>query len=139
MRLMQLVDGGDGKPADVVAAKGSLTWRQMTSPDGLIDIKAYADVVAPQLRGVIPLGPDGKLGPPTPLVADAHKAGLLVHIWTFRPENFFLAADFKDGAPEARNPAGSLAEMQRYIAAGIDGFFTDDPGLGRQAITAAGG
>jgi glycerophosphoryl diester phosphodiesterase len=140
MRLMQLVGDGDTRPADVVAANGSLTWRQMTSAEGLRDIKTYADVVAPQVRGVIPLGPDGRLGTPTPLVADAHAAGLLVHIWTFRPENIFLAADFQDGgAPNARNPTGSLAEMRRYIDAGIDGFFTDDPGLGRQAIAAAQG
>jgi glycerophosphoryl diester phosphodiesterase len=138
IRLMQLVDGGDGKPADVVAARGALTWSRMTSPDGLRDIKSYADVVAPQVRGVIPLGPDGRLAAPTSLVADAHAAGLLVHIWTFRPENVFLAGDFKDGAGDnARNPAGSLAEMRRYIEAGIDGFFTDDPGLGRQAIAAS--
>ncbi len=140
IRLMQLVGDGDSKPADVVAAKGSLTWRQMTSPDGLRDMKAYADVVAPQVRGVIPLGPDGRLGAPTALVPDAHKAGLLVHIWTFRPENMFLAGDFKDGSDaNARNPAGSIAEMKRYIAAGVDGFFTDDPGLGRQAIAETGG
>jgi glycerophosphoryl diester phosphodiesterase len=102
-------------------------------------MKLYADVVAPQVRGVIPLGADGRLAAPTPLVADAHKAGLLVHIWTFRPENMFVAGDFKDGgAPNARNPAGSIAEMKHYIAAGVDGFFTDDPGLGRQAIAESG-
>lgn len=140
IRLMQLVGDGDTMPADVVAAKGALTWRQMTSPEGLRDMKAYADVVAPQVRGVIPLGPDGRLGAPTALVPDAHKAGLLVHIWTFRPENMFLAGDFKDGGDaNARNPAGSIAEMKRYIAAGVDGFFTDDPGLGRQAIAESGG
>ncbi len=38
-----------------------------------------------------------------------------------------------------QSPAGSLAEMGRYIQAGIDGFFTDDPAIGRRAITAAGG
>jgi glycerophosphoryl diester phosphodiesterase len=73
-------------------------------------------------------------------VADAHAAGLLVHIWTFRPENYFLAADFKGPGDEAaRQEAGSLAEIGRYIQAGIDGFFTDDPAIGRRAITAAGG
>ena len=29
---------------------------------------------------------------------------------------------------------GSIAEMKRYIATGIDGFFTDDPALGRAAL-----
>ena len=72
---------------------------------------------------------------PTALVTDARKAGLLVHIWTFRPENYFLAANFRAGAdPAFRNEAGSIREIQTYIRAGIDGFFSDDPGLGRRAL-----
>ena len=34
----------------------------------------------------------------------------------------------------ARNPEGSIAEMQRYLVTGLDAFFTDDPALGRRAI-----
>ena len=106
----------------------------MTTPAGLRDIAAYADVVAPPTRGVIPLGADQRLAKPTTIVDDAHQAGLLLHTWTFRPENRFLAADFRDGNGEnARNEAGSVAEMRRYIATGLDGFFSDDPGLGRIA------
>ncbi len=140
VRLMQLVDAAGEKPGDVLAKGGSLTYGDMLTPKGLVEIKTYADVVAPQVRAIIPLAKDGRLGQPTSLVADAHAAGLLVHIWTFRPENYFLAADFKSGGGEAeRNEAGSLAEIGRYIAAGVDGFFTDDPAIGRRAITAAGG
>jgi glycerophosphoryl diester phosphodiesterase len=29
---------------------------------------------------------------------------------------------------------GSIAEIKRYLATGIDGFFTDDPALGRAAV-----
>jgi glycerophosphoryl diester phosphodiesterase len=29
---------------------------------------------------------------------------------------------------------GSIAEIKRYLATGIDGLFTDDPALGRTAI-----
>jgi glycerophosphoryl diester phosphodiesterase len=138
IRLMQLTERPDARPADVVAAGGSLTYGQMCAPAGLADIKIYADVVAPPTRAIIPLTADGHLGAPTSLVADAHRAGLLVHIWTFRPENFFLARDFQDGTgPAGRNTAGSIAEMKRYIAQGIDGFFTDDPGLGREAIASS--
>ncbi|MGC1302333.1 MAG: glycerophosphodiester phosphodiesterase family protein, partial [Caulobacteraceae bacterium] len=108
--------------------------------DGLREIATYADVVAPPTRAVIPLGPDQRLAPPTPLVTDAHKAGLLVHIWTFRPENQFLAADFRNGdGANARNPAGSAAEISRYIDAGVDGFFSDDTAIARQAIDAHAG
>ena len=58
-----------------------------------------------------------------------------MHIWTFRPENVFLAADFRnDAGNNARNEAGSVAEIKRYIETGIDGFFSDDSALGRAAI-----
>jgi len=134
-RLMQLVDPSAGKPADVVAAGSGPSYAEILTPAGLADVARYADVIAPNTRAIIPLGPDGKLAKPTSLVADAHKAGLLVHPWTFRPENYFLAVDFKDANGEAaRNEAGSIAEMRAYIATGIDGFFTDDPGLGRKAL-----
>lgn len=135
VRLMQLIDDPDQRPAD---RPGGPTYREMLSPAGLREIATYADVVAPNTRAVIPLGPDGRLLPPSPLVRDAHAAGLLVHVWTFRPENRFLAGDFRNDAGEnARNEAGSVAEIGRYLQAGIDGFFTDDPALGRRAL--AGG
>ncbi len=135
VRLMQLVDMGELRPADVAAAGGTLDFAHMTSPDGLREIATYADVVAPPSRSLIPLGPDRRLGAPTTLIDDAHRAGLLVHAWTFRPENQFLPADFQDGAgPNARNPDGSGAEMTRYLNIGLDGFFTDDPAIGRRAV-----
>lgn len=137
LQLMQLTSGDvpDLRPADVVKAGGKLTFGDMTKPAGLAEIAAYADILAPDTRTIIPLGPDKRLAPPAAVTADAHKVGLLVMPYTFRPENYFLAADFRDGSGEAaRNPEGSVAEMRRYLAAGIDGFFTDDPGLGRKAI-----
>ena len=135
LRIMQLVIGQDVRPVDVAAAGGKLTFAQMCTPAGLRDIAQYADVVAPPTRSIIPLKKDGSLAEPTSLVDDAHKAGLRVEPWTFRPENQFLAADFRDGGSlQARNEAGSIAEMKRYIAVGLDGFFTDDPALGRAAV-----
>ena len=135
MRLMQLVEPSAGKPADVMVAGAGPSYAEMVTPAGLAEVARYADVIAPPVRAIIPLGPDGRLTRATDLVEHAHKAGLLVHIWTFRPENYFLAADFKDANGDAaRNEAGSIAEMRAYIATGIDGFFTDDPGLGRKAL-----
>ena len=65
-------------------------------------------------------------------VAAAHRHKLAVHVWTFRAENEFLPADLRVGlAPEAH---GDLAaEIARYLARGIDGFFTDFPALGVRA------
>jgi glycerophosphoryl diester phosphodiesterase len=84
---------------------------------------------------LIPLDAAGRLGTPSSIVADAHAAGLLVRAYTFRPENRFLPADYRDKAGEnGRNEAGSIAEIHRYLALGLDGFFTDDPALGRRAV-----
>ena len=106
----------------------------MVQPAGLADIARYADYIAPVTRMLIPLDAAGRLGRPTGLVEAAHAAGLLVGTWTFRPENQFLAADFRDGgAPGARNESGSVAEIRRYLATGLDAFFTDDPALGLAA------
>ena len=141
IRLAQLVVAGGRndalRPADVAMSNGSLTYGEMVSPRGLREMALYADVVAPISRAVIPLGADERLARPTTLVADAHRAGLQVVAWTFRPENAFLAADFRDGAgPNARNEAGSIAEMRRYLETGIDGLFSDDTALARRAIGA---
>lgn len=137
--LAQLVIAGaeydKEQPADVAAHGGSLTYGEMVSARGLRDIAAYADIVAPNTRAVIPLGKDERLAAPTALVADAHKAGLQVVVWTFRPENAFLAADFRsDAGPNVRHDAGSVAEIRRYLETGIDGLFSDDPALARKAI-----
>ncbi|WP_373994555.1 glycerophosphodiester phosphodiesterase [Duganella sp. Leaf126] len=134
LRLMQLVITDKVRPMDVAAAGGTLTFAEMCTPAGLRDIARYADVVAPPTRAIIPLKKDGSLAAPSSLVEDAHRAGLRVEPWTFRPENHFLAADFRNGPDTARNEAGSIAEIKRYLATGIDGFFTDDPALGRKAL-----
>jgi glycerophosphoryl diester phosphodiesterase len=149
--LKALRKAGLGKPANVTLAQlviaggaydkarpadgSNVTYGEMITARGLRDIATYADVVAPNTRAVIPLGKDERLAAPTALVADAHKAGLQVVAWTFRPENAFLAADFRSSAgPAARHDAGSVAEMRRYLETGIDGLFSDDPALARQAI-----
>ena len=135
LRLMQLVGVGPVRPSDVAAAGGTLTYAEMCTPAGLRAIAQYADVFSPPTRALIPLKKDGRLDAPTALAGDARAAGLRLETWTFRPENRFLAADFRDGAGEhARNEAGSIAEMRRYLALGLDGFFTDDPALGVKAV-----
>jgi glycerophosphoryl diester phosphodiesterase len=135
VQFMQLIDDDHLSPADVVKAGGTLTYGQMMTADGLAAIAAYADWVAPWTRQLIPLGAGDKLGEPRAVFADAHRAGLLVGCYTFRPENQFLAADYRnDTGPNTRNPEGSVAEIRRYVAEGLDGFFTDDPALGRRAI-----
>jgi glycerophosphoryl diester phosphodiesterase len=133
--LMQLIGAPHELPADVAAAGGGTTYAAMTTPEGLAEIAGYADGVGFPARLLIPLDAAGRLGAPTRLVADAHAAGLRAGAYTFRPENRFLPADLRDGGEEnARNEAGSIAEMRRHLALGLDSFFTDDPALGRRAV-----
>ena len=61
---------------------------------------------------------DRRVMPPTKLLADAHRAGLFVHPYTFRSEAKRLAAD---DAGDAR------AEYRRFYALGVDGVFSDFP------------
>jgi glycerophosphoryl diester phosphodiesterase len=122
MKLIQLLDA-DGGPAD----KAQPSYAAMTTPEGLKAITAYAAGIGPAKALVVKA--DGTV---TPLVADARAAGLKVHPWTFRAENFFLPSGLRAGI----NPAGHGRlgeEISRHLAAGVDGFFTDFPYQGVEA------
>jgi glycerophosphoryl diester phosphodiesterase len=135
VQLLQLTGAPEEKPGDVLAAGGTLTYADMLAPAGLRAVARYAQILGPNLRSVIPLDAQQDLGTPSSLVRDAHAAGLKVEPYTFRPENYFLPRDKRQGdAPVARHDAGSIAEMRAFLDAGIDGFFTDDPALGRAAV-----
>lgn len=113
----------DGGPADDAKA----TYRDMTSTAGMKAMAAYADGVGPEWRMVVPVV-DGGLGPATTFVADAHAAGMAVHPWTVRAENQFLPPALKRGAdPAAHGDVDAL--YAALFAAGIDGLFSDFPGL----------
>lgn len=134
-QLMQLIGDPTRPPPDFAARGIRRSYGDLINPTGLAETATYAAYLAPPVRMVIPLGPDGRLTRPTGLVEAAHAAGLLIGVWTFRPENHFLAADFRDDKGDnARNPFGSIAEIKRYLATGLDAFFTDDPALGKAAI-----
>ena len=97
-RLVQLLDVND---------------TAMATTAGLRAIARYAQGVGVHKQLVIPSG-----RAPTSVVADAHAMGLTVHVWTFRSDAPFLAAEY------AGNPA---AEYRRFLALGIDGVFSDFP------------
>ena len=98
----------------------------MVTRRGLARVARYADVVGPAKRLVLPVDASGASGKPTDLVAHAHAAGLLVHVWTMRDENRFMATNFRSGA--GRNAAGhARAEIEAFLDAGVDGVFGDYP------------
>ncbi|MEO9470769.1 glycerophosphodiester phosphodiesterase [Parasphingorhabdus sp.] len=121
VRLVQLV-AGEGGPPDQPA----LRYADMVKPDGLADIAQYASGIGPSKSMVISRDALGRLDKETGLVTAAHRAGLEVHPWTFRRENYFLPTDFVSGVSPAG--AGDLeSEVRRFVAAGVDGLFSDNP------------
>ncbi len=135
IRLLQLFGREGDSPHDTVAAGAPITYGAMATAEGLAAVARYADSIGVHSGSAIITGDsEGRSG--SRLVEAAHAAGLSVFVYTFRPENLFLAPDLRDGPPEARNEDGSIAEIRRYLEAGIDGFFADDPALGRQAVDA---
>jgi glycerophosphoryl diester phosphodiesterase len=126
--LVQLIEAA-GAPYDLVQGGDPRTYADLITPKGLEEIAAYASCIGPAKSLVIPRDGAGKLLRPTSLVADCHAVGLEVHPWTFRAEAAFL--------PAGLDLAGELGE---FLAAGIDGFFADQPDIGvcvRDEFTAA--
>jgi glycerophosphoryl diester phosphodiesterase len=77
---------------------------------------------------IVPRAPDGASLAPTDLIARAHRAGLAINAWTFRPENFFLPAQLRAGVEPAAH--GDLAaELRQHFALGLDGAFCDFPAM----------
>ena len=126
------------KPYDWKVAGDARTFAAMVTPAGLAEIKTYADGIGPWKRYIVSLkgtlAADGKVSDvngdgrvneadasttaPSTLIADAHRAGLMVHAYTFRNEKRRLAIDYK-GDPKA--------EYKQYFALGLDGLFSDFP------------
>jgi glycerophosphoryl diester phosphodiesterase len=124
------------RPYDWTKAGDKRFFDVMATPAGLAEIKTYADGIGPWKRYIIStngtigadgkqvdINRDGKLNDadststsPTSFVADAHKAGLFVHPFTFRDERRRLAADYQGDAK---------AEYLAFYRAGVDGVFTD--------------
>ena len=125
---MQLVEAS-GQPYDFKLSGDARSYADLMTPKGLAEIARYAHAIGVDKTLIIPRNADDSLSRPTRLIADAHAQGLKVHGWTFRAENVFLPRKFRSSSARARR--GNLpAELAVYLAAGMDGFFTDQPDLG---------
>ncbi|NJS35388.1 MAG: glycerophosphodiester phosphodiesterase [Brachymonas sp.] len=152
VRLVQLIDADDvkpdgsmalvapyDKPYDFVVNKDARTFASLLTPEGLREIRTYADGIGPWKPYLVSarqidrdndgkmddLNGDGKMDerdrmlmPAGNVVRDAHAVGLFVHAYTFRNEPRRLASDFK-GDPKA--------EYELFYQLGVDGVFTDFP------------
>jgi len=124
----------DSRPYDWTLAGDPRWYDAMLTPAGLAEIKTYADGIGPWKPQIVPLkvvpwqdkNADGTpftgstaiatTQTPTSLIADAHKAGLFVHVFTFRNEKKYLAGSYK-GDPQQ--------EDLQFFRLGVDGIFTD--------------
>lgn len=106
-RLIQLMGGGKSGP-------GGSDFERMRTPEGLAELAKLVDGIGPSITSVL-----DQNGQPTPLVRDAHAAGLAVHPYTLR------ADDLPAYAPTPEDLLRALFEK-----AGADGLFTDHPDVG---------
>lgn len=107
IRLVQLIDTSDAH-------------RWMLDKEGIEKVATYASGIGPSIRLLV--DPDSTLPNirPTPLVADAHDAGLQVHPYTFRRE--------RDQMPPFSTDYNDFLRL--FIdEIGVDGVFTDFPDL----------
>ena len=149
----QMVYGTDAahlvysQPTDWKVAGLTQLFDSMLTPAGLAQIKTYADGIGPWKPMIVPVKcaldgngackdvdgdgifngySDSTQQAPTTLVADAHKAGLFVHEYTFRNEKgyYHLPVD------AAGDP---VAEYLTHYRLGVDGVFTDFPDTALEA------
>lgn len=146
-RAVQLIDGNDvnyktgemiyqqpdewnfisGRPYSWTVAGDPRYFNVLLTPAGLAEIKSYADGIGPwKPQVMLHTTPDGTGGlkavnkvMPSSVIADAHRAGLIVHVYTFRSEASRLAGVYQ-GDP--------VAEYLAYYRAGVDGVFSDFAG-----------
>lgn len=138
LRLTQLIDAETvmqdgkavpGRPYDFTVRGDVRTYADLVSPQGLREIATYADGIGPWKNYLLDCaaarspdetqaGNDSKPTAPCLSAADAHRAGLFLHPWTFRDEPRYL---------EARYRGDPAAEYLKFYRLGVDGVFTDFP------------
>ena len=124
------------RPYDWTVAGRAGTFGDLLTPKGLAEVHTYADGIGPWKPYLISAAcikiaagkcvdvngdglvndADRKLLPPSNVVANAHKLGLVVHPYTFRNEQRRLASDYKG------NPVNEYITFYEH---GVDGLFSD--------------
>jgi glycerophosphoryl diester phosphodiesterase len=103
------------RPYDWTVAGRNGLFKDLVTPAGLAEVATYADGIGPWKPYIQSWAGTTAL-PPTNVVADAHKVGLLVRPFTFRNE------------PSRVGPAftpSPVKEYLRYYELGVDGLFSD--------------
>ena len=120
-----------GRPFDLVSARGdeAPTYRRTVQPEGLDALVGRFHGISVDKRVILAPNKLGRMTGPTSVVADAHARGLKVFVWTCRPENSFLVADFR-GKGGGAAFGDYEAEWRVIRDAGVDGVFVDHADLG---------
>ena len=112
-----------GRPFDLVAAQGRAapTYKAAVAPRGLDALVGAVDGISVNKSMLLARG--------STVAEDARARGLAVFAWTCRPENAFLAPEFRaNGGPAAFGDYES--EWATIAHLGVDGVFVDHPDLG---------
>ncbi|XP_059049408.1 uncharacterized protein LOC131844512 [Achroia grisella] len=129
IRLLQLYDEKSIQPFDQRELGTGLTYGDMATPEGLKEVAKYAYAVGPDKSYIIPRDSNNRLDKETSFVNDAHNVGLKVHPYTFRAENAFLPANFQSDNNDPDAIGDIKSEIETFLAAGIDGLFSDQPDI----------
>jgi glycerophosphoryl diester phosphodiesterase len=98
----------------------------LVTPAGLREVSTYAQGIAPSRHRILLRDASQAMTGVSDLIAQAHRAGLLVVPWTLRPENAFLPRHLRRG--EAPSGTGDMrTEARLLLALGVDGLITDAP------------
>ena len=128
VRLVQLVDANDinadgtldftapfDKPYDWTVSGRAGLFKDLVTPAGLAEVATYADGIGPW-KPYIQSWTASALLAPSDVVANAHRAGLVVHPYTFRNEAARVPPPFAGNA---------VKEYLRFYELGVDGLFSD--------------
>ena len=125
--LRQLrADLGDRGPTMLQLVDDAGTDDHLVTPAGLREVSTYAQGIAPSRHRILVRDSGQAMTGVSDLIAQAHRAGLLVVPWTLRPENAFLPRHLRRG--EAPSGTGDMqTEARLLLALGVDGLITDAP------------
>lgn len=129
--LVQLFEQWHLHPYDFGVSGDRRTYGDLIEADSLKQFVAtYATAIGIWKRSFVLSERDGATsseqltGEILPVVPNAHAAGLLVHVYTFRNEAQFLARDYQERP---------IAEYRQFYELGVDGVFSDFPDTAVQA------
>ena len=126
------------RPYDWTVSGRTDTYGYLVTKLGLAEVKTYADGIGPWKRYIVSVAgtdrnndgnaddtngdgvvddSDRTATSPTNVVRDAHRAGLLVHPFTFRNEPRYLASGYI---------AQPTSEYIQFYQLGVDGLFSDN-------------